>query len=141
MPLNEELEQLDLYLKLEQLRVPFTYDIVTCDDIHPSDEEIPGMLIQPLVENAVIHGIVPKQGGHISVHISKKDNILLVEVVDDGAGIAKEALQKNAFGLRAISERLTLLNDELKTNIGLNIENRQGREGVSGTRVTISIPI
>jgi sensor histidine kinase YesM len=97
------------------------------------------MLIQPIVENAVIHGIVPLQGGQIDISIHRKENILLVEVVDDGAGFAADALQKNGFGIRAINERLALLNDEMKTNIGLKFENRQEKEGVSGTRVTISI--
>jgi signal transduction histidine kinase len=141
VPLSEELEQLDLYLRLEQLRVPFMYNISACSNVHPAGEEIPGMLIQPVVENAVIHGIVPRQGGCISIHIRKENNILFVDVTDDGAGIADEALKKNGFGIRAINERLALLNDEMKTGIGLEIENRLAKEGVPGTRVTISIPV
>ena len=140
-PLADELEQLDLYLRLEQLRVPFVYDITVDSNICLSDEEIPGMLIQPIVENAVIHGIVPKQGGNISIRIRKEENILLVDVADDGAGFTGDVQQKNGFGIRAINERLALLNDELKTNIGLMFENRQTKEGLSGMRVTISIPV
>ena len=137
--LADELEQLELYLRLEQLRVPFVYRISVAENVHPANEEIPGMLIQPIVENAVIHGIVPQQGGHIDIHIRKADNILHIEVVDDGAGFTDDALQKNGFGIRAINERIALLNNELKTNIGLKFENRQEKEGVSGTRVTILI--
>jgi glucose-6-phosphate-specific signal transduction histidine kinase len=59
--------------------------------------------------------------------------------VDDGAGFSDDSLKKNGFGIRAINERLALLNDELKTKIGLKFENRQEKEGISGTRVTISI--
>jgi sensor histidine kinase YesM len=139
-PLADELEQLDLYLRLEQLRIPFVYDITVDSNIHPADEEIPGMLIQPIVENAVIHGIVPKQGGHVSIRIRKEENILLVDVADDGAGFTEEVLQKSGFGIRAINERLVLLKDELKTSIGLKFENRKDKEELSGTRVTISIP-
>jgi len=140
-PLAEELEQLELYLRLEQLRVPFVYHITVDSNIRSDHEEIPGMLIQPVVENAVIHGIVPKQGGHISIHIRKEENILMVDVTDDGAGFSGDILQKSGFGIRSINERLALLNDELKTSIGLKFENRQEKESLPGTRVIISIPV
>lgn len=137
--LADELEQLELYLRLEQLRVPFVYNISVESNIHPVNEEIPGMLIQPIVENAVIHGIVPQSGGNIDIRVGKEENILSVEVADDGAGISDDDMQKNGFGIRAINERISLLNNNRKAGIGLKFENRQAKEGVSGTRVTILI--
>lgn len=137
--LSEEVEQLTLYLKLEQLRLPFEYSVVIEEGIDPENEEIPGMLIQPLVENAIKHGIVPKGTGSVAINISKENTILYVSVQDTGIGFSDAAL-KSGFGLRAVNERLNLLNAEFKTSIGLKIENRQDAGQVSGSCITISIP-
>ena len=56
--LSDEIEQLQLYLKLEQLRFPFSYSLAVGKNIEPDAIEIPGMLIQPFVENAVKHGML-----------------------------------------------------------------------------------
>ena len=58
-----ELELIETYLQLEQLRVDFKYKISVAENIDPEVEELPGMLIQPFIENAVIHGITPKGKG------------------------------------------------------------------------------
>ena len=63
VPLSDEIEQLELYLKLEQLRYPFSYSLTVDQNIEPDAIEIPGMLIQPFVENAVKHGIAPRGTG------------------------------------------------------------------------------
>ena len=63
VPLSDEIEQLQLYLKLEQLRFPFSYSLTVDKNIEPDAIEIPGMLIQPFVENAVKHGIAPRGTG------------------------------------------------------------------------------
>ncbi len=136
IPLSEEIEQIDLYLKMEQLRVPFHYLIQVDENIRQNDESIPGMLIQPIVENAVIHGITPQKGGNITIHFSMEDNILRAEISDDGPGF-NTSENHNGFGLRATQERLEIVNRELKTTIGIKIEDNIPR----GTKVTISIPI
>lgn len=137
--LSEEVEQLTLYLKLEQLRLPFEYSIVIEDGVDLENEEVPGMLIQPLVENAIIHGIAPKGTGSLTINMSKENTILYVSVLDTGIGFSDAAL-KSGFGLRAVNERLNLLNHEFKTSIGLKIENKQDTGQVSGSCITISIP-
>ena len=133
--LSEEIEQLELYLQLEQLRMPFEYRIDVDPSIQPANEELPGMLIQPIVENAVKHGVNGKQSGTITVHFSKEGPVLLVEIADNGAGVLPSSLSMNGFGLKATEERLRLINKELKANIGIRMEHNHP----AGTKVIISI--
>lgn len=70
VPLSDEIEQIQLYLKLEQLRFPFSYSVSVGENIDPELIEIPGMLIQPFVENAVKHGIAPRGTGEINIQLS-----------------------------------------------------------------------
>lgn len=140
--LSEEIEQLELYLRLEQLRVPFRYTIDIDESIDVENEEIPGMLIQPIVENAVKHGVVPKGGGHIKLTFTMTGQVLYVTVTDTGNGyVVPEDTTKTGFGLQAIRERLKLLNKELKLEIGLQIENIETDRKITGCMVTISIPV
>jgi two-component sensor histidine kinase len=136
-PLSDEIEQLELYLQLEQLRVPFDYRIEIDSTIQPNYEEIPGMLIQPIVENAVKHGIGANQGGTITIRFSKVDQVLLAEITDDGAGFVSSSQPMNGFGLKATEERLRLINEDFKTNIGIRME----RNDPTGAKVVISIPV
>ena len=72
---------------LEALRTPFQYSFDISKDIDQNNTEIPTMLLQPFVENAVIHGVVPKKGkGTIQVVFSAQNQNLLVLVKDDGVG-------------------------------------------------------
>jgi len=137
LPLSDEIEQLKLYMQLEQLRTPFDYRIEIDDGIQPANEEIPGMLLQPIVENAIKHGISDRQGSVITLKFSKEENVLLAEITDDGIGcVSSQALIKG-FGLRATEERLSLINEEYKANIGIRMENNHP----TGTKVVISIPV
>ncbi|TKG87298.1 hypothetical protein EYV94_28395, partial [Puteibacter caeruleilacunae] len=85
--LADELELIQHYLELEQLRVDFQFSISCSDDIDPETEEIPGMLIQPLVENAVVHGLTPKGSGNVDVKFHKEHTNIICEIIDDGVGI------------------------------------------------------
>lgn len=139
--LSEEIEQLRLYLSLEQLRLPFQVNIETDPSLEPELIEIPGMLIQPLVENAVKHAITPQGGGEIDIHFSKTDSLLKVIVTDNGPGFdLRESSPSSGFGLKAINDRLKLLQDQYHTKIAIQIENREN-EGTSGCRITLTIPI
>ena len=135
--LSEEAAQLELYLQLEQLRVPFDYRITIDSTIQPDNEEIPGMLIQPVVENAVKHGVSHIRDGTVTIHFRKEAQNILVEITDNGAGFPPQAQQVNGFGLKATEERLRLINEEYKTNIGIRLEHNNP----SGAKVTISIPV
>lgn len=143
VPLSEEIEQLELFLRLEQLRTPFEYTIEIGDKIDTETEEIPGMLIQPILENAVKHGIIPNKGGLIKLSFSLTDkHILNVSVSDTGPGYKEpEDSSKKGFGLKAVQERLRLLNKEFKFHIGLKIENMEVDNKITGCIVTLSIPV
>lgn len=140
--LSDELELLKHYLELEQLRVDFQFTISLSENIDPETEEIPGMLVQPFVENAVIHGITPKGKGNISVEFSKKDEILVCEIIDDGVGInTKEVGNGNGVAMKLSEKRLNLLNSQLLEKLRLTVENRMDKEKIGGTKITLLIPV
>ena len=139
VPLSDEIEQLQLYLKLEQLRFPFSYSLTVDNNIEPDAIEIPGMLIQPFVENAVKHGIAPRGTGEIIIRLSLQDQLLVIDIIDDGPGMVTET--ESGFGIRAISNEFEILKDLYNTEIGITIENRQKKESVSGCHVRLSIPL
>lgn len=140
--LADELELLKNYLELEQLRVDFKFDISTSENIDPETEEIPGMLVQPFVENAVIHGITPKGKGNIEIRFSKQENVLVCEIIDDGVGIDTTGVGNgNGMAMKLSEKRLNLLNSQLQTKLRLRVENRLMNEKTEGTKITLLIPV
>ena len=104
----EELEIVRTYLEIEKVRFGerLQYDI-TCDDA-VRDFMIPALIIEPLVENSIKHGIASEvHGGKIDVKVSATDGNCLISVIDDGKGI-DHANKVNGFGLRSVEERLQL---------------------------------
>ena len=107
--LQEELDVLNAYLEIQSVRMAgrmkFTID---CDpSLH--DLSFPPLLIQPLVENAVIHGIEPStEGGHISVNVRRCDRGIIVEVADSGVGIHEQS-GGHSMGLTNTRERAVAL--------------------------------
>lgn len=137
--LSDEIEQIQLYLKLEQLRFPFSYSLTVDENIQPDTIEIPGMLIQPFVENAVKHGIAPRGTGEITIRLSLQNQLLIIDITDDGPGLDTEA--NGGFGIRAVTNEFEILKTLYNTEIGVTIENRQEKEAVSGCHVRLSIPL
>ncbi|TDH23455.1 hypothetical protein EXU57_16740 [Segetibacter sp. 3557_3] len=125
--ISEEVKLLDDYLQMEQLRFNFSYHIETSGDIDDVNTEIPAMLIQPFVENAVKHGVAPLgEKGLIKVLLKRENNNLVVTVQDNGSGF-DEALQPGGMGLELSRKRIELLNNfhqepplVLKINSGTN---------------------
>ncbi len=144
IPLSDEIELLDLYLRLEQLRVGFIYTIKVDQSIDTENEDIPGMLIQPIVENAVKHGIVPNGGGNIIINFRLGPNAktLLVEVLDSGKGFPDEIDNPSqGFGLKSVRERLDLLSKELHINIEFKTGNIVEDNQITGAKVSLYIPV
>ncbi len=148
IPLLKEEEIISLYVKLEHYRFrdKFDYTIRVDDELNKETIELPPMLIQPYIENAVWHGLRYKESkGNLDVHIRKDATGLKVEITDNGIGRKKSTELKtenqkkhNSTGLKNIQDRLNILNTVYKTNYLVQIEDLPSD---SGTRVTISLPI
>lgn len=106
--LSNELSLLDTYLKLEQVRFGFQYAIEMDQGLKISQAEIPSLLLQPLVENAIRHGVSGmRDRGLVTIHFTKNQNDLQIIITDNG-GNYKEAI---GDGLRLTRERINLLNE------------------------------
>ena len=91
IPIDKEVESLQNYLELEQLRFhdSFTFKITTTDKVE-FNMGLPPLLIQPFVENAILHGLVPKEAkGKISVNFDVQNSQLICTIADDGIGIMR----------------------------------------------------
>lgn len=128
-PLDKEIATLDTYLKLEQLRFHFAYDIQTADDLPLRDLEIPSLLLQPLVENAVKHGISNmREAGRIQIVFVKDGNDFTCLIRDNGKGYAPGAASEEGFGLKLTKDRIHLLNQVLKEqSITFDITGEEGK--------------
>ncbi len=90
--LQDEITRLSYYLELEKERFKskFDYDIIVDDRIDKIETKIPNMIIQPHVENCIIHGILPKlEHGSLKVNFAKSNSKLLITIEDDGIGLIK----------------------------------------------------
>ncbi|NWJ49377.1 MAG: histidine kinase [Bacteroidetes bacterium] len=107
--LKEEMITLETYLKLEQLRFGFKYDIKT-SDVNIYETEIPSLLLQPLIENAVKHGVSTlKENGIINLGFSKHNNDMIVTIQDNGGGF-QYSENMDGYGLKLTNDRIKLLN-------------------------------
>jgi LytS/YehU family sensor histidine kinase len=105
--LGDELEFVRNFLALEQLRLGDRLRVV--EDIHPDtlDCVIPSLTLQPLVENAVKYAVASRvQGGKITISSSLHESSLVLEVSDDGPGVAAPVESGSGVGLRAVKQRL-----------------------------------
>jgi two-component system, LytTR family, sensor kinase len=110
VPLNTELKTLETYIKLEQLRFPFQYTISIDENLDKNAIELPYLLLQPLVENAIKHGVSNLyEKGKIDIHIFPKNKDLFVEIKDNGKGFNTEGV--NGFGLKLTKERVKILTE------------------------------
>ncbi|MBL0285978.1 MAG: histidine kinase [Bacteroidetes bacterium] len=125
--LSTELELLKRYLDLEQLRFSdkFSYTISVDENIDCDTTEIPNMLIQPQVENAIWHGLRYKETkGLLQLDFVLHNKQLLIKIEDDGIGFTKSQLLKtknqqshNSIGIKNTQNRITLLNNLYSKNI------------------------
>jgi two-component system LytT family sensor kinase len=138
VPLREELDFIDDYLDIEVAR--FGRD--NLEIIKQLDEEtleafVPSMLLQPIVENCLKHGLAPKiEGGRIQLRTTFREGRLHIEIEDNGVGISEEKMPDvyvEGIGLSNVRERLRVL---YGTDFNLEIESRPG----DGTVIRIDIP-
>jgi two-component system, LytTR family, sensor kinase len=138
VPLREELEFIDDYLDIEVIR--FGRDklqIFKDVDEATLDVFVPSMLLQPIIENAIKHGLAPRlEGGQIHVRTTHRDGLLAIEISDNGMGISPARLKEvyeGGIGMSNVHERLRLLYGD---QFAMDIRSQPGE----GTQIRIEIP-
>jgi hypothetical protein len=150
VPLNEELEMLRLYLQLEHTRFhdKFDYTFEISESLGDNDFELPPMLIQPYLENAVWHGLrYLDDKGKLALTFETVGNDLLVTITDNGIGREKSKELKThnqkkqaSIGMQNIENRIVIMNDLFSTNIRVEIGDAYPGAVHCGTKVTLYIP-
>ena len=149
IPLEKEIELLELYTQLEHFRFKdkFDYAINIDPEINISAYQIPPMLLQPYIENAVWHGLRYKlQKGHLYIDIQKKNHSeITITIADDGIGRERSRNLKtenqkkhNSKGMSNIKKRVAILNDMYQDKVDVSISNYQEAED-AGTKVVVTL--
>lgn len=149
---EKELQLLKLYLDLEGLRFGsrLSYTITVSENLPVGDREIPSMLVQPFVENAMLHGIMHRQnGGQVAVCFVEHAGWLEITIEDNGVGRVKAAEYKSSYtdthhsiGIQVATKRLEALKRKPETPAGITILDLEEADGTAaGTRVIIAVPI
>jgi two-component system sensor histidine kinase YesM len=94
VPLNEELKLLERYVGIQQIRFPDKFSFKAEPDADTLDASVPALMLQPLVENAILHGFEQIDGGRVSVKSFIQDGVLYIDVLDDGEGIPPELVER-----------------------------------------------
>ncbi|WP_297988032.1 sensor histidine kinase, partial [uncultured Anoxybacillus sp.] len=148
---SEEIEHIQSYLSIQKVRYQekLNYTIAISPCVH--DLYIVKLILQPIVENAIYHGIKQRRGsGHITIRAEEKEGRVIIKVQDDGVGMSKEALASlrrilaadfiareekiNGYGMMNVQARIQLA---FGSSYGLDVESEEGK----GTTVTIVHPI
>lgn len=150
VPLNEELDMLRLYLQLEHTRFSdkFEYKIGINENVTDADYELPPMLIQPYLENAIWHGLrYLDHKGQLNLTIAEKDQELVVTITDNGIGRDKSKELKThnqkkqaSIGMQNIENRIVIMNDLFKTDIRVEVTDAYPGETNCGTKINLFIP-
>lgn len=150
IPLENELDILRNYMELEKLSTKnkFEFAINLTDEIDPENTEIPPMMIQPFVENAIIHGIKKKTGnGQIDLNFHISQNVIVCEIVDNGIGRKASQEQKSpvkkkhkSAGISVTKQRLEQLSIQTGHDISVRFIDLLDGEQALGTKVVITMP-
>ena len=147
--LSEEISMLHTYIELEQMRFnnAFAFEIIVSGNIHPELVKIPAMLVQPYVENAIIHGLCCMQpgDGRLVIRFEVKHNTLYCIIDDNGVGISRSFTgkqhQHQSLGRSVTQQRITVLNQAYQASIRINtIDKQEIDQAQNGTRIEIIIP-
>ena len=150
--LKEELELVNCYVDIQKIRFndKFSYSA----ELEEGLEEcvIPKLIIQPIVENSVLHGLKESEEGCIRVKITGKDGVLCIEVTDDGCGVPEERMdainhrrQEQLVGHIGVSNVDTIIRLTYGEEYGIHLERLGGsgedESAVHGTKVTLRLPV
>lgn len=151
--LARELNALQVYLELGELRFSkeFKFQIIIDENMDKEHVFLPPMLVQPLIENALNHGLLHKKGSkvlNIGFHLDKQNKLLKISVEDNGIGRARSAelmamrpKQHKSFALNATTKRLELLNTDKCEVLKLVYTDLMHNQQPQGTRVELFIPL
>lgn len=144
IPLADDLDSLELYMQLESLRMKnkFSYTIIVDESLDTNAVQVPPLLLQPFVENSILHGIARKSGeGRILIHIAKEGRMVRCVVEDNGVGRAHNLAdqppvqRRQSFGMKIAQSRIDILN--ALTHAHATMEVNDLREGL---RVEMKLP-
>jgi tetratricopeptide (TPR) repeat protein len=148
--LQEELDCLNYYLELEKLRFNGKFDFKITGDVEANSIEVPPLILQPFIENAIWHGILNKTDGfgQIDVVVNNMANAVQIEITDNGIGrkkaaeiVAESGLQKKSMGLTITHERLQVLNRVIGVESTIEITDlTDANNEASGTKVIVYLP-
>ena len=140
IPFQQELDLLQNYLALEKTRFSdkFDYEIEVDESLNTQSLKVPGMLVQPFLENAIWHGLRYRTTkGFLKLHFEKENQYLKITIEDNGIGIEESKKQKTEHqkarkgrGMKNTLERIALLNDLYYQEIQCNITDKQNAQGV-----------
>ncbi len=143
--LQNELETIQTYLDLEQLRHKFKFEIKMDSVIDPYNTEVPVMLMQPFVENAIVHGVASlRDKGKIEIVMKQiSQGIMQICIADNGVGFSsqtKKPIDSNGKGILLTKKRMELLMQKYQNEITFEVINRRQLDpSVEGTLVSITI--
>jgi ligand-binding sensor domain-containing protein len=150
--LDSELESLQLYLNLEALRFNyhFDYKISVPKDMDISALQVPPLILQPYVENAIWHGLMHKEEkGQLDVEVSEEDDHLYFKITDNGIGrekaaalSSKSATKHKSMGLRITAHRIAIIQNSQTMGSPVTINDLVNADGsAAGTEVIIKMPV
>lgn len=150
--LKEELEALKLYIEMECLRFEqqFDYVVSVAKEIRLEEIEIPPMLLQPYVENAIWHGLMQKKtSGRLDLTFTRQNGSLHCTIEDDGIGReaarllkSKSATRHKSMGMRITDDRINMINRLYKTETKVQVIDLKASDGTArGTRVELTISL
>lgn len=151
--IEEDLEALKLYLELEQMRFEgqFDYEIIVDENVDLDYDIMPPLLMQPYVENAIIHGLNTKPDkGKLTIRLSSENNFLICTISDNGIGREKAAEIKRtmpykkhqSMGMKITEERLKILNEINNSKLSVTITDLKSPGGEAlGTQVQLFVPL
>lgn len=152
VPLSAELEALKLYIEMESLRFAekFTYSIEVDENVDVEMIEMPPLMLQPFVENAVWHGLMHKDGpGELNVAITCENKVLKCTITDNGIGRkkaleykSKTSTKNKSLGMEITSNRIEAINRVYRTSATIDIVDLTDGDGQpTGTQVNVTIPL
>jgi tetratricopeptide (TPR) repeat protein len=149
IPLQKEMDFLQLYLSLESLRIPdLKFSVQTESSINTDATLIPNMILQPYIENAIWHGLSHRQGNKkLQINISKFNGSVQYDIEDNGVGRKKAAEWKSLYqrehkskGMELLTKRFKLLSEEYGSDIDTKVTDILNNDEVTGTKVSIMVP-